>query len=420
MAAPAPVEKLDRSGPFAWIRAQDVIWFALVIVLAVFGPEASGLSETLLIGLGLFQVLEPRLPWFAGPVGAWAGVLFKLALCYLVIGFTGGISSSFYLLLLLPVVSSATRFGVVSTLLSALLACGAYLSFLLFIDWGRQFIPDDQIRELTLRVAFLPVVGFLTQQLAEENRRAARRAEVAARELSEANRSLQEAEAAVRRSDRLAALGQLTAGLAHELRNPLGTIRNSAELLSRSVPETNEVAREMSGYITAEVDRANSLVSRFLEFARPLQLQAEVTELHAVLDRAIDELGRHVPRLPVEVYKNYAPEIRPFAIDAQLMERVFFNLLLNAAQASSPGGAVTVKTRAADGVVEIAFIDRGRGIARKDIESIFNPFFTTKPDGVGLGLAIVSKIVDEHRGRIAVESEEGQGSVFRVLLPFGN
>ena len=99
------------------------------------------------------------------------------------------------------------------------------------------------------------------------------------------------------------------------------------------------------------------------------------------------------------------------------MERVFYNLLLNAAQASPPRGAITVKTRRAEDVVEIAVIDRGAGIDPKNRESIFNPFFTTKPDGVGLGLAIVSKIVDEHGGKIAVESEPGKGSVFRVYLP---
>jgi len=99
------------------------------------------------------------------------------------------------------------------------------------------------------------------------------------------------------------------------------------------------------------------------------------------------------------------------------MASVVYNLLENAAQASPPGGAITVKTRPVDSGVEIAVIDRGAGIADQDRESIFNPFFTTKPDGVGLGLAIVAKIVDEHGGKIAVESEPGQGSVFRVLLP---
>jgi signal transduction histidine kinase len=121
--------------------------------------------------------------------------------------------------------------------------------------------------------------------------------------------------------------------------------------------------------------------------------------------------------LDVSIYKNYSPDIAPILIDRQLIERVLYNLLLNAAQASPPQGSVTVKTRQLDDTVEISVIDRGTGIAPKDRESIFNPFFTTKSSGVGLGLAIVSKIVDEHGGQITVESEPGAGSVFHVLLP---
>jgi signal transduction histidine kinase len=96
---------------------------------------------------------------------------------------------------------------------------------------------------------------------------------------------------------------------------------------------------------------------------------------------------------------------------------VFYNLLLNAAQASPPNAAVTAKTRLLEGLVEISILDRGAGIPRENVENIFNPFFTTKPEGVGLGLAIVSKIVDEHGGTIRVESEPGQGSAFRIFLP---
>ena len=226
---------------------------------------------------------------------------------------------------------------------------------------------------------------------------------------------VREAEEAVRRSDRLAALGQLSAGLAHELRNPLGTIKASSEMLGREVGAENEVAREMAGFIASEVDRCNSLITRFLEFARPLGARLETADLAQILDRAVAQVQREAPG--VAIYKNYAPEIPPFPIDGELMERVFYNLALNAVQSTAPGGAVTVKTRAAGGTAEVAVIDRGSGIEPRNIDAIFNPFFTTKPQGTGLGLAIVSKIVDGHGGKITVESEPGKGSIFRVLLP---
>jgi signal transduction histidine kinase len=267
------------------------------------------------------------------------------------------------------------------------------------------------------------VVAFLTNRLAEANRTEARKLQSTAEQLAAANRSLAEAEAQVRRADRLAALGQLTAGLAHELRNPLVTIKTSAEMLGRNVAEENEVAREMAGYIAEEVDRTNSLITRFLEFARPQPLRLERDDLHAMLDRAIGRFEREWPGAAVSVFKNYSPDVPPVRFDAELMDRVVANLLANAAQASAKGGVVTVKTRMAQAnrksAVEISVIDRGAGIDTKDLENIFNPFYTTKSDGVGLGLAICSKIVSEHGGEIAVESAVGEGSVFRVYLPVG-
>jgi two-component system sensor histidine kinase HydH len=262
---------------------------------------------------------------------------------------------------------------------------------------------------------FLYLAANLANLLAADLREQSEKHRRTAEQLAEANRQVLEAEEAVRRSDRLAALGQLTAGLAHELRNPLGTIKASAEMLGKTLSAENEVAREVAGFISTEVDRTNSLVTRFLQFARPLQVRLDRADLAQTLDRAIAEAEREAAG--IAIYKAYAPEIPPFAFDAELMERVFYNLVLNAAQASPPGGAVTVKTRLCARYVDILVIDRGSGIDPKQRGQIFNPFFTTKPAGVGLGLAIVSKIVDEHGGKMAVESEPGKGSIFCVSLP---
>jgi len=223
----------------------------------------------------------------------------------------------------------------------------------------------------------------------------------------------------------LAALGQMTAGLAHELRNPMSTMKTSAEMLQRSVGKENAIAQEMAEYIAHEVDRTNSLITRFLDFARPRHLRLEKADLHAMLDRAITRFDREKSgsAASISVFKNYSPDVPPIRFDAELMEHVISNLLSNAAQASPARGVVTVKTRLTeaegDSVVEVSVIDRGSGIDPKNLESIFNPFFTTKAEGVGLGLAIVSKIVDEHEGQIVVESTPGEGSVFRVYLPVG-
>jgi len=399
------------------IRFQDLVLLVLFGALAVLGPSREPGTILVISALGILQIVEPKVSFLLSARGSILSNLLKLALGYSVIWETGGVNSSYYWSLLIPVVSAATTLGAAGTALFTVLACATYLSFLLSIDWTRYMIPPDQISELSLRLVFLAVVGYLTQRLAEANRTEARKAQAAAEQLAEANRSLQEAEAAVRRSERLAALGQLSAGLAHELRNPLGTIKASSEMLVKNIPKDNALAAELAGFISTEVDRTNSLVTRFLEFARPLELRLNQAELSELIDRAIAQLERNTPPYDLTVYRNYSPDVRPFPFDAELLERVIYNLLINAAQATPPGGAVTVKTRPVDGSVEISVIDRGAGIAPQDLESIFNPFFTTKKEGLGLGLAIVSKIVDLHGGKMAVESEPGKGSVFRVYLP---
>jgi len=368
-----------------------------------------------LAALAIVQVLEPKIPALATPRGRVIWILLKLGLCYLVIGFTGSIQSNFWLLLMLPVVSAATALGLGGTLLFTAVSGAAYLSFLLFLDWNVFTLEWPEIGVITQRVLCLFLVGNLANILAEALREQSENHRRTAEQLTEANRQVLEAEEAVRRSDRLAALGQLTAGLAHELRNPLGTIKASAEMLNNMLSAENEIAREVAGFISSEVDRTNSLVTRFLQFARPLQVRLETADLVQTLDRAIAAAEREAAG--ITIYKAYAPEIPPFPLDAELMERVFYNLVVNAAQASPPGGAVTVKTRLNGRNVETLVIDRGSGIDKAHRAQIFNPFFTTKKEGVGLGLAIVAKIVDEHGGKIAVESEPGKGSIFCVSLP---
>jgi two-component system, NtrC family, sensor histidine kinase HydH len=405
----------QRSRFWQIVRPQDIVWVALFAVLAIYGPDLNPEPRAVLIGLGLMQIIEPKIPFFGSRMGSVTSFLIKLALWYILMGWTDGISSSYYWLILLPVMSAATSLGLAGLVVATALACGAYISLVLFLPPG-YFISEWPV--VILREATFPIAGFLTYELLETNRAATRKAQIAAEQLAEANRNLQAAEATVRRTERLAALGQLSAGLAHEIRNPLSTIKGSAEMLLKNVDANGAVSHELAGFISSEVDRTNALVTRFLDFARPLELRLEKTEITEVIDEAVAEIEKHTPPLDVSIYKNYSPDIPPLLLDRQLIERVLYNLLLNAAQASPPQGSVTVKTRQLGDTVEISVIDRGSGIAPKDRESIFNPFFTTKSSGVGLGLAIVSKIVDEHGGQITVESEPGAGSVFRMFLPF--
>ena len=387
------------------LHPRDSIWLLLFVALAAISPARHAVIFLTLIAFGIVQILEPRL-------GTLRSVILKLAFCYILMYFSDKIASSFFLLLLLPVISAALTWDVVGMTVVTLLACAEYISFLFYIDWRAQYIDWDQRLELALRILIMPLVGYLTYRLAERNR-------AETRKLAEANLNLRQAEAQLRRSERLAALGQLTAGLAHEVRNPLGTIKSAAELLARNVAlQEDAIGREMTGYIATEVTRINVIMSRFLDFARPHQLRVQSETLGAFLDHTIDRFENQnaddIGRISV---KRIYPAGPSLAFDAELMEHVVSNLLSNAAQASPPGGVVTVKTQVVQDMIEIAVSDRGSGIDPKNLESIFNPFFTTKSAGTGLGLAIVAKIVEEHSGNVTVESKFGEGTVFRVFLP---
>ena len=397
------------------ITAQDAVLIFLFSAIATLSPTRDVWEIGMIATLGSLQLAESRLPWVETLPGKVTWILLKLSVAYLLIGYTGGVASSYYLMLLLPIVTAATSLDVLPTLLFSLIACGAYLSFLLFIDWNQSYIEPDQVRVIALRLLFLAVVGNLVNALAGALRVQNAKYRTVAEQLADANRHLSEAEAAMRRSERLAALGQLSAGLAHEIRNPLGTIKASAEMLTRYVPPDNPLAQEMAGFISTEVDRTNSLVTRFLDFAKPLAPQREPADLSQIIDRAIAAVERETTR--VSLYRNYSPDLPKLPLDPNLMQQVFYNLILNAAQASPEGGSVTIKTKSLPDGAEVSIIDRGTGIAPANLETIFNPFFTTKPTGVGLGLPIVQKIVDEHGGHLTVDSEEGQGSTFRVYLP---
>jgi signal transduction histidine kinase len=417
---------LDESKPGSgwrnWLRPQDAAWVLLFAALAAVSPQRSAPEIEMLAALAALRVAGGRAAWFATRRGARTLAGLELLLGFLLIGVTGGLASAYYPILLLPVVGAATTMGGRGAAAVTALAC---LAILVFIPWAVALgytLSAQQIAESFLNLIFLPVVGFLTWQLADANRKLAQRSQQAAEQLGEANRNLQEAEAAVRRSERLAALGQLAAGLAHELRNPMGTMKASAELLGRQLSAPGgpnpEIAGELAGFIATEVDRANSLITRFLDFARPLQLRRQPLDLNELVDRAVLRCEREKPASAGRIHKNPAANLKAVSMDAELLERALLNLLVNALEASPPGATVTVKTVALGDAAEIAVIDRGSGIRPADLEQVFNPFFTTKPEGVGLGLAIVAKIVDEHGGRIEVSSEEGRGSIFRVVLPW--
>jgi len=407
---------------FRWL---DLLLLLFLGGLAISDPIDEWHKQLILLAIALSQWLEGRLVAWKPVQGAAYSVLIKILLATLLLDHTGtiAIESSYYPIFYLPVVTAAVYFGPVGTLLWTTAASAAYCSYLfpaLVVE--KLVLSPRGETELALRILFFYLAGLVVNRFAIERRRQTERYRQLATELAEMNLQLEKAQAEARRSERLAALGQLSAGLAHEIRNPLGIIKGSAEMLNRKLASADPLTSELAGYISGEVNRLNSLVARFLDFARPLHLERHPAHAAPILERALKSARELYPQFPVRMERDFAPDAPPLRLDEGMAEQVFLNLAVNAIEAmGEAGGTLRVSVRPAQSHgragAEVEFRDTGPGVPENMREQIFNPFVTTKKTGVGLGLSIVSKIVDEHLGTIRLENPSGGGACFRLFFP---
>src|SRR5438270_2573105 len=401
----------------------DVLWLIFLLGLAVVPPVQEGHKQLTLLAIGIVQLAESRIiaRWPRhGPSGI---VLLKISLATVLINHTGelSINSSYYPIYYVPIVTAAIHFGAWGTLLWTLLASAAYCSYL-YPALQEYTLTAGGAAELAIRILFFFLAAMVVNRFTTENRRQTTRYRQLAEQLTKANRELERAQAEARRSERLAALGQLSAGLAHEIRNPLGVIKGSAEILNRKLENSNPLASELAGYISGEVDRVSVMVGRFLEFARPLHPEASPRPVTELLDRALKSVAEQWHGGKIEVAREYQNDLPLAPLDENLCEQAFVNLIQNAYEAmGNEAGMLRVQvskvSRNDRPGIEIRLEDTGPGVSADLREQIFNPFVTTKKTGTGLGLSIVSKILDEHHGSIRVESAPNQGACFVVFFP---
>jgi len=411
------------------INWMDVLWLVLLASLALLPPVAEYHKQLILLGFGILQVSEGWLIARMPRRGPAYIVLLKIALATLLILHTGEIpiNSYYYPIYYLPAVTAAEYFGPWATLLWTSLASAAYCSYLYPAVQEYDITPEDYGR-LAIRIVFFFLAAMVVNRFVVENRRQTARYQALAETLAETNRRLEQAQAEARRSERLAALGQLSAGLAHEIRNPLGVIKGSAEMLNQKLGESNPLAAELAGYISSETNRLSALVTRFLDFARPLHADLSPHDVTVVLDRALNDVAKLWKGAPIQVEKHYEADLPQIPLDESLCEQAFVNIVQNAYDAmSASGGVLRVKVMESaanggnSGGVKVRIEDTGPGIPFELREQIFNPFVTTKKTGVGLGLSIVSKIMDGHHGSIRIEGAgNGTGTVFVIFFPAVN
>jgi signal transduction histidine kinase len=291
----------------------------------------------------------------------------------------------------LPIVLAGFRYGLRGGLVASV---AVSILFLPHVLMTRAMLPR-QASEAVFEIPLYLVVGVVTGILSDRQ--------------SRANESL-------RRAERLKSLGEMAAGMAHEVKNPLAAIRSSAQILAGHV--TGKDA-EFAGIVVSEVDRLNKVVNEFLNYARPAPLRREPVKLSAVLDSCLELLAPVIRDKGISVRTDYPEAEATVSADPAQLRQVFLNLMLNAVQAVDNQGGVEVSIREAGREARVTVKDSGAGIPIDKLKNVFEPFYTTKPGGTGLGLPIAQRIVTEHGGRLLIESGPGAGTTATVILPGG-
>ncbi len=325
----------------------------------------------------------------------------------------------------LPIALGGLWYGLRGGMGAAGLITLAYLPHVVSVDHGAMTIG------YLLEIPIFLAVGFLIGLMEDRQEHYRRGLEIQAetlakshRELQEQTRLLLEKETQLRRADRLSALGQLSAGLAHEIRNPLGAIKGAVEILQDDYPVGHPKA-EFYAILLKEVDRLNAVLTNFLSFARPVTPHLAPLDVRTILTALEGLISGQARAHRVQIFTSFHAGPSRVMADETLLKQAFLNIMLNGVEAMPEGGDLAISTRLAPGSapgdrpewVEVVFDDTGRGIEAEDLGRIFDPFFTTKVDGTGLGLAITHRIIENHLGSIRVMSQRGKGTTFVVSLP---
>lgn len=307
----------------------------------------------------------------------------------------------------LPIIVAAFQGGWRGGLLAAAVVNAAYAPHAFGHISHDPASPTQKILEMLLYFAVGLVTGSLVSRLQRTQR-----------ELRASLDQLRSAEDKLVREARLAAVGRLSAGLAHEIRNPLASIKGSAELLGDDFPEAHP-KRTLLRALVDESVRLNNVLTRFLAFARPQPIEAKLFDAQAEVDAVVALLTNGDAARDVHVTTEPCPRPAPIRGDREQLRQVFLNVLLNASQAAGAGGSVRVSCDVDGGMFWVRVHDSGPGFTREALDNAFTPFFTTKERGTGLGLAISHRIVDSHGGRLRLANDPAGGGLVEIEIPLG-
>jgi two-component system, NtrC family, sensor histidine kinase HydH len=324
----------------------------------------------------------------------------------------------------LPIILAALWFGFRGGLLCSILVSIAYAPHILY-QWGGHVTME---MEKYLEIVLYNVVGGVTGLLAQRERERTAELQRTAQGLEESYRKLQRQsdrmiviEEQLRRAEKLSTMGEMAAVLAHEIRNPLGSIRGTAEILKDDY-RPGDPKYEFIEIQIKETERLNHVVEDFLRIARPQQGEMATCDIQNELETILTLVANDAKGRKISLELASAPRGAVVKADGEKLRQAFLNIVLNALQAVPSGGRVVISTTVREegtpnAVCEVAFQDTGPGMTSDTLEKVFEPFYTTKDDGTGLGLAITKKIIERHGGKVSIDTEVGRGTTVTVTLP---
>ena len=334
----------------------------------------------------------------------------------------------------IPIILGAFQFGIRGGLGTAIAVSFLYFPHIM-LQWG-GLVEGNLMR--FLQIVLFNVIGYLTglkaQNEKEEKSRYQNTAEQLEKTLQKIRKQsvrMEEMEDQLRQADRLAVVGELSASLAHEVRNPLGSIRGIVDILKDELPPNKETANFLN-IMVQETERLNEVVENYLRFAGQKSSQVISFDIREIIKNTELLLANRARKNQITIKTRLPEKELPLTGVPGQLQQVLMNLALNSIQAMPDGGEITIgveqlETNSQSGEetsdskntneIRISISDNGKGISKPDIEKIFRPFYTTRHDGTGLGLAIVKRIIDQNNWRIEVESEINKGSIFSIYIP---
>ena len=325
-----------------------------------------------------------------------------------------------------------SRFNFIKRLIATVLVFGVGIVASLILSW-KYTMPIDRVVQAARRVAH----GDLRETLPVERQDEIGQLTESFNDMVAKLRANKELESRLHQAERLSSIGQLASGIAHEIRNPLNFINLSIDHLQSRFPPADPGAREEFAYLVSavktEIHRLDTMITNFLTYGKPLKLEPRPCDLLPLLDDVARMAGGKAKEQGIEFERGYPPELPRVLVDGEQIKNSFVNVLVNAFQAMPQGGRLSIAARQVSGAdpssgsplssngrwVEVSFRDTGCGIASDDLPRVFEPYFTTKEVGIGLGLALTKKIVEEHGGSIALDSALDEGTTVRIRLPVG-